>query len=940
MNLLKTRKNSYQILILLCTLLFVPQFDAWGAIDRAPVINIILIDDKAIGLPQGGEFKRNNWVEWQNRLPTFLDKLKLVAEFRRATGDDLDPTASLYTLEVASSLSPERTEEIVESELNRIHSSTKRPSAIIARGSAGKDQLRIVFQDSSDYLPSHAAKFLRVLSEISPSIAYRRIAENFGPFNAPPTLIFDPRIHELCLDVPKEQLAKRRWGVLEETYLLPHYVLHILATLNTNIMRQDSGTFYVGSVPERGAKEFVTIYWTDKGINQWQEYKNRREDHLSNKFDSVFPVSDVGKILFLMPYDKDFPRDPVGQASLRKEIQDQIELKIKTGLAQGIHSFEIRTVQMIGTLGYFEFWDQQPKVKEYTRLFLEALNEVKLDLEKKRLNVQCIGGLGSNGAYVGTENIPRLSALNKNPINSLILFDGRAYRDSVQKTIDVLGGKNVKIVNSGGDAPALPDMVGNLDCAKGIKRLNPGTSLYWVDPKGWNIPFTGHLSGMKRDTELNVKEYIGDRFGYSKTSKTTGADFIDLNVMTFLNLSTIGKRLPQMETGGILFDKGNIYSLDLSGHVRILGDKAVAALDASGDVASRFKEGEKTKLSVGIPMGSKKRRSSSEAAENVLIYQRDLFGKEVESLPFGLARFRASGQGNIPSFGGGWTFEPLVIQGIENIEKESISPTRREVTLISLETGNHLSYLAEAPISKERESSNRFALASFSFKNKGGDFQPDLLVNEDGTLSWILRHGVVIDFNQEGFVKGIRQPGGESVHYIRLDNKIVEKRASNGRSLKIEYVQNHPVRAIFGDSVYVQYGYESRGLVKVKIKEKICSFKYDDSFKLSEIREDGCILGLKYNPQGKLIQVSAIDLDITLESLSSQSILRISDSGQGMVEWHFRPNQGITGVTRKDSGILWTRSSDGRITQMALGSITLMKDGYRFQPIVLIGALP
>jgi hypothetical protein len=129
-------------------------------------------------------------------------------------------------------------------------------------------------------------------------------------------------------------------------------------------------------------------------------------------------------------------------------------------------------------------------------------------------------------------------------------------------------------------------------------------------------------------------------------------------------------------------------------------------------------------------------------------------------------------------------------------------------------------------------------------------------------------------------------------------------------------------------------------LANGKSKGRICSFKYNNFFKLSEVREDRCILGLKYSPQGRLIQLSATDLDITFESLSSQSILRISDSGQGMAEWHFRPNQGIAGVTRKDTGILWTRSSDGRIIQMALGGITPTRDGYRFQPNVLVGTLP
>lgn len=175
-----------------------------------PAINVVLLDDQALGLSPQTELRRNDWTTWQVRLPSFLGKLALVAEFRRAMGDERIPGASLYGLEVQADLAPQRREALVASELAHIHAATKRPTVILARSSAGEDQLRIVFQDARDYTPAHAAKFLRVLGEISPAIAHRRIAASFGPFNPPPTLVFDPRVSALCAADDAEQAGARR----------------------------------------------------------------------------------------------------------------------------------------------------------------------------------------------------------------------------------------------------------------------------------------------------------------------------------------------------------------------------------------------------------------------------------------------------------------------------------------------------------------------------------------------------------------------------------------------------------------------------------------------------------------------------------------------------------------------------------------------------------
>ena len=173
-----------------------------------PCINVVLLDD---GVPlRDAEKARDDWQAWERRVPTFLDNLQLVAAFRRATGETPDANASLYGLEIAPGVSADRKDQIIAAELERIFSATKRPSVVLARSSVGNDQMRIVFQDSRDYPPAHAAKFLRFLSEISPPVTCQAIAGTFGPFTAPPTMVFDPRASDDRGDRAKNRASEWR----------------------------------------------------------------------------------------------------------------------------------------------------------------------------------------------------------------------------------------------------------------------------------------------------------------------------------------------------------------------------------------------------------------------------------------------------------------------------------------------------------------------------------------------------------------------------------------------------------------------------------------------------------------------------------------------------------------------------------------------------------
>lgn len=145
------------------------------------------------------------------------------------------------------------------------------------------------------------------------------------------------------------------------------------------------------------------------------------------------------------------------------------------------------------------------------------------------------GLVGSNGGFVATGTIP---SLRQNPVDKLIIVDGRAYIDQTIKTVDAMKG-NVVLINTGGDASSFSDMIANHNGAKKVKSARPATTLLYVDPKGWNIPGTAHLAAFQRDKEMWVKRYTKD--GYSDKSRMTGSELIS-------NLIS-GERIPSKHGG-------------------------------------------------------------------------------------------------------------------------------------------------------------------------------------------------------------------------------------------------------------------------------------------------------------------------------------------------------------------------------------------------------
>ncbi len=881
-----------------------------------PTINVVLLDDQASGLPHDTELRRNNWRAWDIRLPTFLERLRLVAQFNRATDDEASVAASLYGVEISANLVPDRREGLVASELAHLQALTKRPSAVLARSSTGNDQLRIVFQDARDYTPEFAAKFLRVLAEISPPIALSRVAGSFGPFNPPPTIIFDPRTEALCETTSADGRAALRWGVLERTYLLPHYVLNLLATLNANVSIFGD-TFYSTSVPEPGALAARTgsrteLFIAGAGINSATA---RGPTEVSQMALAHAGRDSIVATIYLHDWKaRGFTSDNPKTAP---EIRDYASVMTKQAVAQGKNIvFDVRPdldPYLSGNTllkDAADYMKDSPRWKSESQLYAHAVDSVFNGYKDVMPGGQTHGMFHSEGGYA--------YSLTKTTLDTVDLYKVRVGADMAKPKIEqvVRAGGEARIFTGRGDWPSLWNLA-TKSTAQQVARDTGATALH-------DLTWQGHGLPLERS---RFEVYAGN---------TKALSFVSLDP-TRLRDSGLGQ-WRQLDMGGVLFDRGNRYVLDLSGMVRRQGDRATAALDASGGVGGTFEEGEREKIVVGIPTGGSK-KNAGVAGADLLLFDIDaqLNGKGV--LPLAMARSWLSDAAPGYTFGGGWSFEPAILQGLETISDAPGARVRREVTVLPFETGNRLAYLPNSVRTEGDVEARPAENPAVAFVPKGGDFQPDLVANEDGTFSWVLRHGVMIDFDNTGLVKALRGPGDENIAFARSSTKMIAQRGTAGRTVTIDYAGNSPARATVGDSP-VRYDHEGEHLKGVVGSPGVCSFDYDEGGHPSTVRRGLCTAQLRFDDRGRLIKVAGPGLDIRLEHVSGRGLLQVSGGHQETVQWHFGPRGRIAGVTRGDSGILWTRDSEGRIIQMAQGAIKTSDGSYEFEPDIVIGTLP
>jgi YD repeat-containing protein len=864
---------------------------------------VIFLDDGAVRVDAAARLQRNDWREWETRLPTFPGLLnKFVADFHRATGEQVQKRDSLFALEVAAGLPPEQKDKVIAEELERIFTATGRPSSILARTTNGDDQLRLVFQDGKDYRPAHAAKFLRKFAEISPAIAHSGIAAHFGPFQPPPTIVFDPRPGPVSS--LGGQASRSRWALLEDkAYLLPHYVLHSLATLSDGIV--DFGNAFAGDAalePGNVATQRTNLYIAAAGINSPPDSGFTPVEALARSRASN-PVVVQINIADWKARGNDFNNPATLEA-----IRTQASMETRSAMSQGrdIVFSVIPDLKPYNPAGrnapdYFgnrQKWDTEAGIQA------KATDAIMRGWQQA-------GGTGQTNYFGHSEGVYSFTKTSSDThFNHIELHKGRVGPDALVPRLkqETDHGASAILAAGKGDYWSLWN-VATWSTAKQVADQTGATAIYdrnWhghgisLTPSNYDIysPKSGHVTGMPVDLKT-----------------LTSASFKD----------TCGCGNPP--PGGILFDKRNIYVLELTGRVSAEAQVAVEAW-RNGD--GTFLSAGRETVSAGfrIPGMARKPSGASDAAGQatglsgqLFTLQLDFTGQQNGSLPFAIPRFltRETEAGGV--FGGPWSFEPLSVQGLEKLRTSRIAMEAGiQLTVLPAETGGVLRYAAFNRVAADKTSGKAEILESFEIAKANSRFQPELAAREDGTYDWRLRHGVTVLLSSTGLVQTIREPSGHTVTYVRDQaQRLTAKQTSDGRVIHVAREEGRPVALRVGDLERVRYEYSGALLRTVSAAHQVASIEYqgDRPRRLHSGPQD---LRLGHDPQGRLTSVTAGRRNLGFEYVSLRNAIQASDAGR-TVDWRLGPRGNLIGVVMGNEAILWTRSVEGRIIQVAFGHL-------------------
>jgi hypothetical protein len=876
----------------------------------APSINVVFIDDRATGLPKGDEVRLNDWSRWERRLPTFIDLLSMVHSFRRDRTGGIDGSATVFGVELAEGLSSERRQVRLADILVQIHAKTMRPSAILARSTKGADQLRFVVQDSIDYTPESAVTFLEVLSEISPLVPPETLGASFGPFTPPPTFIFDPLFPPSHITSDDSSRAVRRWALLEEAYLLPHYVLHAIAVVNANTALLGS-TFYPHSSPEAGtavgtAKRLSDVYIAGAGINSGVD--RGETDVLRMTLARARP----NPIVVTMDLGQWAQRGlTFNNPRTVTELSTFASLYTRQGKAEGRDViFDVRSpsdpylldknlprgVDIVDYMGKATKWKNDSTLQAMAFDSILAAYKDTRPLGKTHLMVDSEAGYSA--------------AKMRETVDRLEFYKARVGPDMAIPVIK-------RVMDQGGEA-----------------LIFTGKQDFW---SLWNLATKSTAQDVCRTTgcialhDLTARGIIDHGLPLGERPfevvSAGGRNRLQLDPTAFSGHALDQKR--SYERGGVLFDKGNVYRLDVSGVVRVVAEKAGAAVGESGGVSGVFESGGKTHLAVGIPVGTAKPTPDRIATPVGRFLAVDYRASTAGSLPLALPRLWAKDHG-VPVFAGGWAFEVLVAQGMSEFSARRSEGLPR-VTIQVFETGNALRYnrhdLGKLP-----------ADTATTYVPEGGPFWPDLLRNDDGSYSFRLRHGVIVILDTGGLIKALTSPRGERVDYVRSKAQSLQRQEMGTQSFAIESLAQNPQRVVAAERKRVRYGYSEGRLAEVSAGRRQTLLLYGSGGVLASVEKDGRVFKMQSADEGRLWKVSDNGIEVKTAFRPGDNALELSGCDGVTTIWRLGPRQRVVGVITQGRAVLWTRTSEGRIMQMAIGTLTPKEDGYEFVPLAVAGA--
>jgi len=248
-----------------------------------------------------------------------------------------------------------------------------------------------------------------------------------------------------------------------------------------------------------------------------------------------------------------------------------------------------------------------------------------------------------------------------------------------------------------------------------------------------NSQSPGSLAGLAGDTPGSA----GGPFSFSGINlRPTAGELQDFQQsLTQSRTSTFGgsgASPSDLGLGGILFAHDNSYRVDLAGRL-------------ASEVNDDLRRGRGTS---GPVMGR------TRYFDNIPLLWLDVAGSRNRSLPVAMPRFLTGGDADVrTNFGGPWSFEPLTLD-VRRSKHDGRKPLRATVTPAETQTG--VSYM---PLDLVVEDASPIWII-----RNGTGFEPQLGMSEAGRFVWTLRHGVEIEFGEDGLVDAIRSPHGEHIN--------------------------------------------------------------------------------------------------------------------------------------------------------------------------------
>ncbi|MDR4468943.1 MAG: hypothetical protein MRJ68_11730 [Nitrospira sp.] len=262
----------------------------------------------------------------------------------------------------------------------------------------------------------------------------------------------------------------------------------------------------------------VTIYVTDRGINQKEDWKKSGGQTLHW---TMSDLNQKGRIAVIMPDDHEF--QSLSTEALRQRIVQDLKAQVDRGISAGLSQFEIQLVQDINGAGYISFGldDRQGMVDRFGAAAYGAIADLNAYLRDRGVNTTNRAIVGSNGAKVFAANVDAWQLKGQSIWESADFFDGRAYSTPMVEAIQKIGASRVRIFNTAGDLWA-PFTEWGL---RSIANRNTGRYLkdtHFPDLRVYELlvlkkdAAINHISGMTDSNVFRVSEYSNSAEGLQR----------------------------------------------------------------------------------------------------------------------------------------------------------------------------------------------------------------------------------------------------------------------------------------------------------------------------------------------------------------------------------------------------------------------------------------